>query len=107
MKQVAPKPHLEHVVRDFEQDGYLRLQAVVYRIARAVEAVVPSERTYLLSLGSQQGNAHVHWHISPLPPGTTDESQQFHALMAENEVIPWSPAQAAELASQLRGELGS
>ncbi|PWV74969.1 HIT family protein [Nocardia neocaledoniensis] len=104
---VAPKPHLEHVVRDFEQDGYLRLQAVVYRVARAVEAVVPSERTYLLSLGSQQGNAHLHWHVSPLPPGTPYESQQFHALMAENGVIPWSPAQAAELAAQLRAELGS
>lgn len=41
----------------------------VYRVARAVEQVVPSERTYVLSLGSQQGNAHVHWHIAPLPPG--------------------------------------
>jgi hypothetical protein len=34
--------------------------ALVYRVASAVETVVPTERTYLLSLGSQQGNAHLH-----------------------------------------------
>ncbi|MEV4233872.1 MULTISPECIES: HIT family protein [unclassified Nocardia] len=103
---VAPKAHIEHVVRDFEQDAFLRLQAVVYRVARAVEAVVPSERTYLLSLGSQQGNTHVHWHVQPLTPGTPYERQQFHALMAENGVIPWSAAEAAELGGRLRAELG-
>ncbi|WP_433194042.1 HIT family protein [Nocardia sp. CA-107356] len=104
---VAPKAHVEHVVRDFDEAAYLRLQAVVYRIARAVEAVVPSERTYVLSLGSQQGNAHVHWHIQPLTPGTPYERQQFHALMAENGVIPWSAAEAAEFGGRLRTELGS
>ncbi|WP_433622989.1 HIT family protein [Nocardia sp. CA-120079] len=104
---VAPKMHVEHVVRDFEQDAYLRLQAVLHRVALAVEAVVPSERTYLLSLGSQQGNAHVHWHVQPLTPGTPYEQQQFHALMAENGVIPWSGAEAAELGRRLRAELGS
>ncbi|MBX6749461.1 MAG: hypothetical protein IRY85_07255 [Micromonosporaceae bacterium] len=67
---------------DLSLDEYLRLQAVVYRVARAVEQVVPSERTYVLSLGSQQGNPHVHWHIAPLPPGLPYERQQFHALMA-------------------------
>lgn len=103
---VAPKAHIEHVVRDFEQDAYLRLQAVVYRVARAAEAVVPSERTYLLSLGSQQGNAHVHWHVQPLTPGTPYERQQFHALMAENGVIPWSGAEATELGGRLRAQLG-
>ena len=103
---VAPKAHIEHVVRDFEQDAYLRLQAVVYRVARAVGAVVPSERTYLLSLGSQQGNAHVHWHVQPLTPGTPYEHQQFHALMAENGVIPWSGAEATELGGRLRAQLG-
>ena len=37
-------------------------------IVPASEAA-PTERLYLLSLGSHQGNAHVHWHIAPLPPG--------------------------------------
>ncbi|MGW4772258.1 hypothetical protein ACWEO2_29995 [Nocardia sp. NPDC004278] len=83
------------------------MQAAVHRVARAVEAVVPCERTYLLSLGSQQGNAHVHWHVQPLAPGTPYERQQFHALMAENGVIPWSAAEAAQLGGRLRAELGS
>jgi diadenosine tetraphosphate (Ap4A) HIT family hydrolase len=104
---VAPRAHVEHVVRDLEPDAYLRLQAVVYRVARAVESVVPSERTYLLSLGSQQGNAHIHWHIAPLAPGTPYEQQQFHALMAENGVIRWSDQQAAELADRLRAACGA
>jgi len=102
---VAPRRHVEHVIRDLDIDAYLRLQAVVHRVARAVEAVVPSERTYLLSLGSQQGNAHIHWHIAPLEPGTPYEQQQFAALMAEHGVISWSDEEAADLAGRLRAVL--
>jgi diadenosine tetraphosphate (Ap4A) HIT family hydrolase len=102
---VVPHRHVEHAVRDLSLDAYLRLQAVVHKVARAVESVVPSERTYLLSLGSQQGNSHLHWHIAPLPPGTPYERQQYHALMAENGTIPWSAEQAAELAAHLRAAL--
>ena len=36
-----------------------------------------------MSLGSHQGNAHVHWHVAPLPPGVPYEEQQFAALMHE------------------------
>jgi diadenosine tetraphosphate (Ap4A) HIT family hydrolase len=104
---VSPRRHIEHVVRDMSSDDYLRMQAVVYRVARAVEAVVESERTYVLSLGSQQGNTHVHWHVAPLPPGTPYERQQFHALMAEHGVIPWSIEQADELALRLRAAVNS
>jgi diadenosine tetraphosphate (Ap4A) HIT family hydrolase len=104
---VSPRRHIEHIVRDLDQDAYLRLQAVVFKVARAVEAVVPSERTYVLSLGSQQGNRHIHWHIAPLPPGTPPDEQQFHALMAENGVIPWSRKEALELAAKIRAQLRS
>ncbi|GAA4229007.1 hypothetical protein FHR32_007928 [Streptosporangium album] len=45
----------------------------VRRIAPAVAAVVPSERTYLLSFGGRQGNAYLHWPIAPLPPGTPSD----------------------------------
>jgi diadenosine tetraphosphate (Ap4A) HIT family hydrolase len=102
---VSPRRHVEHVVRDLSAEEYLRLQAVVYRVARAVEAVVASERTYVLSLGSRQGNAHVHWHIAPLPPGTPYERQQFHALMAEHGVLALSREQAGELAARIRSAL--
>jgi diadenosine tetraphosphate (Ap4A) HIT family hydrolase len=102
---VSPRRHVEHLVRDLDAESYLRLQRLVYRVTRAVEAVVPSERTYVLSLGSQQGNSHVHWHVAPLPPGTPYRQQQFHALMAENGVIPWSGQQASELGAKIRRAL--
>jgi hypothetical protein len=38
--------------------------------------LLPTERLYVLSLGSQQANRHVHWHLAPLPPGVPYEQQQ-------------------------------
>jgi diadenosine tetraphosphate (Ap4A) HIT family hydrolase len=102
---VSPRRHVERVIGELDEDAYLRLQAVVYRVARAVEAVVAPERTYVLSLGSQQGNAHVHWHVAPLPPGVPLERQQFHALMHENGVLPWSDEQARDLRARIRSAL--
>ncbi|MBB5076944.1 HIT family protein [Nonomuraea endophytica] len=103
---VSPKAHVEHVVRDLDEDAYLKLMGVVRRVALAVEAVVPSERTYVLSLGSRQGNAHLHWHVAALPPGVPYERQQYHALMAENGVLEWSPEEGELLAARLKRALG-
>ena len=80
---VAPKEHKEQVAGDFSVEEYLGLQRVVHRVAEAVREEVGAERMYVLSLGSNQGNAHVHWHVVPLPPGTPYEEQQFAALMTE------------------------
>ncbi|MEU7870274.1 HIT family protein [Dactylosporangium sp. NPDC049140] len=102
---VVPRRHVEDVVRDLTPEDYLSLQAVVHRVARAVGEVVRPERTYLLSLGSMQGNAHVHWHVAPLPPGVPYERQQYHALMAENGVLPCTPEQFAELGARIRAVL--
>jgi histidine triad (HIT) family protein/ATP adenylyltransferase len=102
---VAPKRHVEHVFRDLTPLEYGRLWTVVHRVARALESVVPSERTYVLSLGSQQGNPHVHIHVVPLPPGTPYEQQQFHALMTENGVVPLTAAETAALGAALRAAL--
>jgi diadenosine tetraphosphate (Ap4A) HIT family hydrolase len=77
---VAPKKHLEGVVADFDEDGYAALQRVVHRVGRAISLAVPTERLYVLSLGSRKGNAHVHWHLAPLPPGVPYEQQQLFAL---------------------------
>jgi len=35
---------------------------------------------YLLSLGSNHGNSHVHWHVVPLPPGVPYKEQQLAAF---------------------------
>lgn len=102
---VAPRHHVEHVVRDLSEERYLDLMRFVRRVALAVEAAFPAERTYLYSLGSQQGNNHLHWHIAALPPGVPYEQQQFHALMAENGVLPLPPAEAAATAARVRAAL--
>lgn len=102
---VAPRAHVELVHRDLDRSAYLRLQEVVYRVAQALATVVPCERMYVLSLGSQQGNSHIHWHVAPLPPGTPYRQQQYHALMAEYGAIPWDGEKAAVLGARLRAAL--
>jgi diadenosine tetraphosphate (Ap4A) HIT family hydrolase len=104
---VAPKRHVEQLAADLDIGEYLRIQTVVYQVAKAVSAVVPTERVYVLSLGSQQGNAHLHWHVAPLPPGIPYHQQQFHAVMAENGVFYPSPAESEALAAAIRLQIAS
>jgi diadenosine tetraphosphate (Ap4A) HIT family hydrolase len=101
---VAPRAHLEHVTADFSLDDYLALQAVVHRVGEALQAVVPTERLYVLSLGSEQGNRHVHWHLAPLPPGVPFEEQQLAALHT-NLVVDVSHEDLAALATRVREAL--
>ena len=104
---VSPKEHVEHIVRERDLDAYLRTQAVVHRVARAIEAVVEPERTYVASLGSQQGNRHLHWHIVPLPPGTPYEAQQLETMRTENGILDWSVERAEHLGERLMRALAS
>jgi diadenosine tetraphosphate (Ap4A) HIT family hydrolase len=73
---VAPKEHREQVTADFAMERYLALQRLVYRVTEAVREEVGAERMYIYTFGSNQGNAHVHWHVVPLPPGVPYEEQQ-------------------------------
>lgn len=102
---VAPREHREQVTGDFSPAEYLALQRVIYRVTEAVRQVVPAERVYLLSLGSQQGNSHVHWHIAPLPPGVPFHDQQLAALTVTDRVLELSEGEMAEVASQIRAAL--
>ncbi|GAA2718571.1 MULTISPECIES: hypothetical protein [Streptomyces] len=90
-------------VRDLDEPAYVRLMLFVRRTA--LETVCRPERTYVYSLGSQQSNAHLHWHIAGLPPGVPYEEQQFHALMAENGVINAPTEDMAALSVRLRQAL--
>jgi diadenosine tetraphosphate (Ap4A) HIT family hydrolase len=99
---VAPKEHREQVTADFSEDEYLRLQAVVRRVGEAVRQAIPTERLYVLSLGSQDGNRHVHWHLAPLPPGVPFAEQQAEALRAERGVLDVSDADLAADAAAVR-----
>jgi len=104
---VAPKRHVESWVTDLGEEQFLAFQRIVHRVARAVAASVPTERMYSLSLGSQQGNAHLHWHVAPLPPGVPYRDQQFHALMTENGVLTVDESVQAKLALTIRSHLDS
>jgi diadenosine tetraphosphate (Ap4A) HIT family hydrolase len=103
---VCPKAHLEQVTGDFSQEDYLRLQGVVYAVSQALRDVLEVERVYVLSLGSQQGNRHVHWHVATLPPGVAPEDQQFAALDTERAgYLAMDEAEMQQLASQIAGAI--
>jgi diadenosine tetraphosphate (Ap4A) HIT family hydrolase len=102
---VAPKRHAEMLVEDLNLKEYLRLQRVVYRVARAVSAALPTERVYVVSLGSQDGNSHVHWHVAPLPPGVPYEQQQHVALNPEGGVLAVTDVEMEDLSNKIRREL--
>jgi diadenosine tetraphosphate (Ap4A) HIT family hydrolase len=99
---VAPVKHQEQVTGDFTLDEYLALQRVIYQTAEAVRKTFHPERVYILSLGSQQGNRHVHWHIAPLPFGVPFREQQLEALKVENGILDLADAEMDDLARQLR-----
>ena len=71
-------------------------------MAEALRQELPTERVYILSLGSQQGNSHVHWHVAPLPPGVPYEEQQLAALMLEKRgYLKITDAEMSEIAKRL------
>lgn len=102
---VAPKEHKEQATGDFTLEEYLALQQVIYAVAEAVRQAVPTERLYILTLGSQQGNRHVHWHIAPLPPGVPYMEQQLAALSIEKGFLKLSTEEMSQLAERIRKRL--
>jgi diadenosine tetraphosphate (Ap4A) HIT family hydrolase len=102
---VCPRRHVERVVGDLSEPEYLHLQSWVHRVGRAIEQVIETERLYILSLGSQQGNRHVHWHLAPLPPGVAYGEQQLAALSMRRGILPMDTRESAGLAEQIRERL--
>lgn len=103
---VAPIAHREHVLDDFTPDEYAALQRVVHRAGRALADIVPTERMYVLSLGSQQGNRHAHWHLVPLPPGVPYEAQQLEAMTEELGYLDVPDDELGALAAQIGVRMG-
>ncbi len=104
---VAPREHREQVTGAFSRDEYVALQRVVYGMAEGVRAVLEPERVYLLSLGSQAADAHVHWYVAALPPGVPFEEQQLEALSWKRGILDVSEADVAALAGRLRTEIAA
>jgi diadenosine tetraphosphate (Ap4A) HIT family hydrolase len=102
---VAPREHRDQVTGDFSEDEYVELQRVVHRVGEALRRAVPTERLYVLSLGSQAANSHVHWHLVPLPPGVPFERQQLAALDWSDGVLDRSDEEQARLAGEIRANL--
>ena len=102
---VTPKRHLEHVTADFSVEEYLDLQRLIYDVCEAVREEVGAERMYILTLGSNQGNSHVHWHVVPLPPGVPYERQQGAAAGWQAGVLKIPEEEMALLAARLGARL--
>ena len=98
---VASTTHVEDVVA-VDVEDYLALHRLVHAAGLALVTEVETERLYVLSLGSQQGNRHVHWHLVPLPPGVPYEQQQATALAPERGYLELPDRAQADLASRLR-----
>lgn len=104
---VAPKRHLEDLADDLSPQAYLALQAVVHRLSRALKRVFDAERIYVLSLGSQQANSHIHFHVAPLPRRVPLAKQQYHALMAEEGILHLDMTEMAQMAGAIRTALAA
>jgi diadenosine tetraphosphate (Ap4A) HIT family hydrolase len=98
---VAPRAHREQVTGDFPVEEYLGLQRLVYQVGEAIRHELPTERLYIMSLGSQSGNRHVHWHVAPLPPGVPYDEQQLAAFSWERGVLDLPEADRAALARRI------
>lgn len=98
---VSPKRHLVDVVRDLDVESYLDMQRVVHRVASAAATVMLTERVYLMSLGSMQGNAHMACGM----PANPYRRQRFHALMGENGIVNQTEREKADLADRLRAAI--
>ena len=102
---IAPREHREQATGDFTLEEYLALQQLIYHVGEALRQVVPTERLYILTLGSQQGNRHVHWHLAPLPPGVPYEQQQTAALDNSKGILAIPDEEMTSLARSIRLEL--
>jgi ATP adenylyltransferase len=98
---VAPRAHREQVTGDFRMQEYLGLQRLVYQVGEALRRELPTERLYILSLGSQSGNRHVHWHVAPLPPGVPYQEQQFAAFSWARGILALPDDDITDLARRI------
>ena len=103
---VAPKEQREQVTGDFSMEEYLDLQRLVYRVTEAVREEVGAELMYLYTFGSNQGGAHVHWHVVPLPPGVPYEDQQGAWAGWSKGVLKIPREEMASLAARIGARIG-
>lgn len=79
----------------------------MHLVGSALTAVVSTERLYVVSLGSQQGTRHIHWHLVPLPPDVTYDQQQVAALSADRGYLDVPDRVLADLATSIAARIDS
>lgn len=79
----------------------------MYQVGEALRQELPTERLYLMSLGGQPGNRHVHWHVAPLPPGVRWREQQLAAFARDRGVLALAEADMAALARRIGARVGA
>lgn len=77
---VCPKKHVKHIFKDLTEPEYEELCKFARKIGSAIQNAFNAERMYLASMGSNELNDHVHFHIFPLPANTPFDEQQFAAF---------------------------
>jgi diadenosine tetraphosphate (Ap4A) HIT family hydrolase len=70
-------------------------------VGEAIRQKLPTERLYIMSLGSQSGNRHVHWHVAPLPPGVPYQEQQLAAFSWDRGVLALPDEDMTDLARRI------
>jgi diadenosine tetraphosphate (Ap4A) HIT family hydrolase len=69
-------------------------------------SLVGAKRMHLYTVGSNEGNAHVHWHIVPLPPGVPYDKQQGAWASWSSGVLEIPQEEMASLAARIGSRLG-
>lgn len=75
----TPKRHIESWVHELSEPEFVRLQGVVYRVAKAIAAAVPDRADACADPGQPTGQRAPALAHCPLPPGVPFEQQQFYA----------------------------
>jgi hypothetical protein len=79
---------------------------VVHAVTEAVRLALRPERIYVLSLGSQQAEAHVQWQIVPCPPGLPVEQQQWALINGQQQgLLRLDEEEEEALVARLRDHL--
>ncbi|HEX2183491.1 MAG TPA: HIT family protein, partial [Rubrobacteraceae bacterium] len=87
-------------------DAYPRAYGYTLVAPREHREQVAAERMYLYTFGSNQGGAHVHWHVVPLPPGVPYERQQGAWAGWDGSVLTIPQEEMASLAARISAKLG-
>ena len=103
---VCPKKHIRHIFKDLDDSQYIEFLKYAKKIGSAIQDALSPDRMYLVSVGSNELNDHVHFHLFPLPVNTPFDEQQFAALDHNKKpILNFSREEKEELADKIRNKI--